>query len=574
MVKWNLEDIYLRKDKNILISDLKKKVNKFKSYRAKLNDNLSAEEFMKILKEKEKILEISVKLGAYSGLKLTENTSDSKANAEEVEISEICTELGNELIFFGLWFKKIPEKQAKKYIDSSGKYHYLLKRIRMFKDHTLKEKEEQIINIKDLNGVDAITRFYDMITNKFVFDFEGKKLSQEEINQYKQSYDRKKRKLAYDLVLKRYGEEEVLGEIYKTIANDWRSENLKLRHYKSPINVRNKYNDIPDKAVQALLNVVKKNVKTFQEYFRLKQKICKLTNFDRYDLYVPYSEKETKYPYDKSKKIVLETYDMFSKDAYRYAKKIFDEQHIHSEIQKNKRSGAFCYSILKDMTPYIMLNHVDKLNDLFTMMHEIGHGIHSICAREQTQFTFHSALPLAETASIFGENLLAHRLLKEADKKEKISILLKMLDGQYASIQRQAYFVMFEEKAHELVSKNATVNELDLAYIKNLKEQFGIIKVDNVFKHEWKYIPHIFHTPFYCYAYSFGNLLVLALYKMYEEEGEKFVPKYLKILSYGGSESPEKILKEVGIDITKESFWQKGYDIIKEEIKELKKIVG
>ncbi len=571
MPTWNLSHIYKPEEKDKLISELKAKVNNFKKFRDKLKD-LSEEEFMKILKEKEQILELASKLGGCASLKLSENTASSEANADMVLIDELTTDLSNEMLFFSLWFKELNKEQAEKYIKSSEKYHYLLERIRAFKDYTLKEKEEQIINLKDLTGVDSSTRFYDIISNKFTYIFEKKELTLAEINQYKQSIDRKQRILSYDIVFNKYAEnQEVLGEIYKSITNDWKNENIKLRKFKTPIQVMNLSNDIPDKAVEALLNVIKKNVNLFQEYFKLKAKICKIQNFDRYDLYAPYKESEKEYSYEESKEITLEVFKNFDEKTYNLAKKIFDQEHIHSDIQKGKKSGAFCHSILKDIIPYIMLNHVGKLNDVFTMMHELGHGIHSLAAKEQTNFTFHASLPLAETASIFAEMLLAKKLLKESDREEKISILLKLLDSQYASIQRQGYFVIFEKDAHDQIAKGATVEELNKLYLENLKEQFGDIEINEVFQHEWKYIPHIYHTPFYCYAYSFGNLLVLALYKMYEEDKD-FVPKYMKILSYGGSEPPETILKEVGIDITKESFWEKGFEIIKEEIEELKKL--
>lgn len=207
------------------------------------------------------------------------------------------------------------------------------------------------------------------------------------------------------------------------------------------------------------------------------------------------------------------------------------------------------------------------------MMHEFGHGIHSLAAHNQTNFTFHSALPMAETASIFGEMLLAQRLLKEGSKDDKIAVLVRLLDNQYASIVRQAYFVLFEIAAHEAVQKGATVPELNTIYLNNLKDQFGRIKIADVFQHEWKYIPHIYHTPFYCYAYAFGNLLTLALYRMYEKEGKAFVPKYLKLLSYGGSKAPGDMLKELSVNIESESFWQQGFDLIEEELDELKKLV-
>jgi oligoendopeptidase F len=573
MPKWNLTNIYNPKFEQKLLSELKEKTEEFRKFRKKLNKNLSTKNFIEILKKNEKITELCSKLSIYKELKLCENTADPKANAEETKISQLCAEIGNQIIFFGLWFKKIPEKQAQKYIKNSGKYRYFLKRIRDFKKNTLKEKEEQIINLKNLSGTEAASKFYDIITNKFTFKFKNKEMTLEEINQFKQSSIRKERKEAYKIIFEKYKENhEILGEIYKTITNDWRNENIKIRNFKNPLNVRNKGNDISDEIVQKILSVIKEKIQIFQEYFRIKAKICGIKNFNRYDIYAPYKKTNEKYTYEESKKIVLETYKEFSKEAYVLAKKIFDEKHIHSEVQKNKRSGAFCCSVTKEITPYILLNHTEKINDLFTMMHEIGHGIHSLKAKDQTNFTFHSSLPLAETASIFGENILAKKMLKNCRKDEKISILIKLLDSQYASIARQAFFVMFEEKAHDIIEKGANTDELNKEYLKNLKEQFGKIKVDEIFQNEWKYIPHIYHSPFYCYAYSFGNLLVLALYKMFEEEGEKFIPKYMKILSYGGSESPENILNEVGIDITKKNFWEKGFEIIQEEIEELKRL--
>ena len=209
------------------------------------------------------------------------------------------------------------------------------------------------------------------------------------------------------------------------------------------------------------------------------------------------------------------------------------------------------------------------------MMNEFGNGIHHMLSRQQTEFTFHSCLPLAETASTFGELLLSRRLLAEAKtKQEKIAILLHLLDGHYASIVRQAYFVLFEIEAHAKIATGATFVDLNKLYLSLLKEQFGTaVKVDPLFAHEWKYIPHIYHSPFYCYAYTFGELLVLSLFALYEQEGASFVPKYLQILSSGGSRSPVDILAEVGIDISQKRFWEGGFRVIAEELAELQRLL-
>jgi len=553
MAVWNLDDIYSFKDTDKVISGLNSAVDEFARQRENL-DSRSAEAFMSLLKKKEHISELMNRLAGYAELWFTENTSDSERTSHRAKIYDIIADAENRILFFDLWFMHLDDKKAEEFIKNSGKYHYVLERKRAFKPYSLKEREEQIINLKDLTGSEALTKLYDMTTNKFKFDWHGKMLSQEVVRQFFQSPEREERKSAYEVVLSKYGDnQDVLAEIYKELVSDWRNENVKVRGFSSPISVRNLSNDIPDVAVEALLSVIRKNVSLFQEYFALKKEVLGLK--DRFDLYAPYSSDVKEYPYEESKKMVLDTYKRFDDKAYELARMIFDECHVHSDIVDNKRTGAFCFTVLKDITPYIMLNHVGKLNDLFTMMHEFGHGIHGLMGRGQTQFTFHSALPLAETASVFGEMLLAQRLLKEAGDEEKVAVLMKMLDSQYATIIRQAYFILFEIDAHKMIAEGATLGELNKLYFDNLKEQYGdVLPPDELFMHEWKYIPHIYHTPFYCYAYAFGNLLVLALYKMYEEQGKDFVPKYMKILGYGGSESPAKILEELGIDITKEEF--------------------
>jgi len=231
--------------------------------------------------------------------------------------------------------------------------------------------------------------------------------------------------------------------------------------------------------------------------------------------------------------------------------------------------------ITPKITPYVLLNHKGNIRDVFTMAHELGHAVHDQLTNKHSILTAHPPLTLAETASVFGEMLLFDNLMKNTkDKKVKKTLLMQKLDDTYATIIRQAYFVLFETQAHNMVAEGkADLNTLNAAYLDNLKEQFGnSLTIADEFKYEWTSIPHIYHTPFYCYSYAFGNLLVLALYERYKKEGKTFVPKYLKILSYGGSENTARILKEIGIDIESEKFWQSGFDLVKEMVEELKEL--
>jgi oligoendopeptidase F len=577
MVKWNLGDIISSLDDKSLkkyISNIEKEVKKFESYRSRLRKDISPKDVVEILEHSEKMGALSGRLSAYIGLKLSEDTSSHKYNALGSKLDQLGADWGNRTMFFGLWWKSLDEQNAKRILEGVGNYKHHLKSSRKFKKYMLKENEEKIINIKDVTGAGAISNIYDIITNAYTFDFKNKKgLSQAEIVEKVRDKDPANRKLAYDTVLGRYHKEEsVLGEIYRNIVLDWSNEGLKLRKYKSSISIRNLGNDLTDESIEALLNVCKKNVNIFQDYFKLKAKIIGMKKLRRYDIYAPIKGSKKKIGYPEAVKTVLGVFDKFDSGFANLARKVIDEKHIHSEIQKGKRSGAFCYSITPSITPYVLLNYVGSYNDVSTLAHELGHAVHSLLARKNNLFDFHAPIPLAETASIFSEMLLEEKLLASGlSKNERINLLATQLDGIYASVIRQAYFVIFEKKAHEMIEHGATIGEMNKTYFDTLKEQFGnAVSLPKVFEHEWKYIPHIYHTPFYCYGYAFGNLLVLSLFNMYKQEGNSFIPKYLKILSYGGGEVPEKILNEVGINIRDEKFWQGGFNLVRELVENLK----
>ena len=280
------------------------------------------------------------------------------------------------------------------------------------------------------------------------------------------------------------------------------------------------------------------------------------------------------YDFDKATKMVFDSFDAFSPQVGKLARRVLDENHLDSEVRKGKQSGAFCASIVPEMTPFVKLNYQGHADDVATMAHELGHAIHSMLAAHHSVFTFHSSLPLAETASTFGEMMLVDRLLaEEKDESVRRDMLFRQVDDSYATIMRQVFFALFEKQAHEMVAQNASVDEMSAAYMENLKEQFGdAVDVSDEFKWEWVSIPHIYHTPFYVYAYAFGQLLVLSLYKQFKAEGEAFKPRYLKILSSGGSEAPAKILAEAGIDIRSAAFWQGGFDVVAGLVDELEKL--
>jgi len=294
----------------------------------------------------------------------------------------------------------------------------------------------------------------------------------------------------------------------------------------------------------------------------------------RYDLYAPVAESEKTYDFNTGVRLTLEAFADFNPRVAELAVKVFEDNHIDSEVRKGKEDGAFCASVVPGHTPYVKVNYQGKADDIATLAHELGHAIHAMLAFKHNVFTFHSALPMAENASTFAEMLLVDRLLEvEDDPAVRRDILFSQVDDAYATIMRQIFFAMFEVTAHGMVAEGATVDQICEAYYQNLEKQFGdAVALSEEFKWEWVSIPHFMQVPFYVYAYSFGQLLVLSLYKQYKEEGESFKPRYIKILEAGGSASPVDICAEAGLDITQAAFWQGGFDVIKEMVDALEAI--
>ena len=563
---WDLSDI---KPKSIDAAKvvIEKKTKRIESQRSKLTNNISTKNFMSVVKDLEDLRQDCEKLGVYAHLRFSEDSTNQKALAEMSQVESFLTKIGNKLLFLTIWFKELPEKKMNQLIKGSGKYHYYFETLKRTKKYTLKENEEKIINIKDNTGVSALNNLYNILTASFVYEFQGRKRTQEEMTTFVRSSNPKIREQAYRVLLKPYHDSKtVIGEIYKNIINDWREENVSLRGFKNPINVRNQGNDLPDSAVDALLNVARKNQPLFQRFFEIKRKRLGLKKFRRFDLYAPLQQEKQVIAYDQAVKLVLETFEDFSPDFVAAARQIISKNHVHSTVQKGKRSGAFCCAATLHHSPYVLLSYTGKFRDVSTLAHELGHGVHMTLSQKQTEFTMDACLPLAETASIFSEMLLSEKVMKSNPKAAKEMIFTK-LDDLYASIIRQAGFIEFEKKAHQLILEGKTTDEIAKVYLQDLKLQLGSrVVVDDIFAYEWTYIPHIFHTPFYCYAYAFGNLLTLALYEMYKEKGAGFSEKIVEMLSLGGGESPIQIAKVVSADITSEQFWQKGFDVIEKMI--------
>ena len=560
------------------IKRLDSQVSKFESLRSTLCPDMPGKAFLDILSLNEAIAKDSAKLSAYAYLWFSENTKNLEARAFKTKVEERLTALQNRILFFDLWWQTVDEANATRLMESAGDVRYFLESIRRYKPHTLSEAEEKIINLKNTTGRHAVNTLYDVLTNglTFTLTIKGKRktLTREQLSMYVRSPEANVREAAYREMYRVFaGQHDVLGEIYTTLVNDWKSENIELRKFASPIAARNLGNDVPHDAVDALLNACAKNASIFQDYFRIKARICEIRPMSRYHLYAPHRTERKRYRYPDAVRMVLEAYQTFSPRMADQAKRVLSERHVDARTIPGKLGGAYCYSVLPGFTPYVLLNYTGEARDVATLAHELGHAVHAMMASDHSVFTFHSTLPLAETASVFGERLLSEALLaQESSKAVKQGLLLAQLDDIYATVLRQAYFILFEKSAHQMVAQGGTVKDLADVYLAGLRQQFGkAVKVPDEFRWEWLTIPHIFGSPFYCYAYSFGNLLVLALYRRYKQQGAAFVPKYLDLLAAGGSKSPETILTDVGVDMRSEAFWQSGFDTIRDMVVELER---
>ena len=559
-------------------------VSAFEARRADLHPGMEPATFLEILRQYEALLEKTGILGGYASLWFYADTSSQEALAFRNRVNTVMTSAGNRILFFTLWWRALSDEEAERLLpegeDTADQLHYL-RDLRRLKPFTLDEKSEQIINLKDENGIGAVRTIYSMLTNRLEFklevDGEAMTLTRDGLMAYAFSPRPEVRAAAYQELYRVYaGEATILGQIYTNRVRDWHDEHVTLRGYPSPISVRNVDNDIPDQAVQVLLDVARENAPIFQRYFRLKAGWLGMARFGmdrlrRYDIYAPLATSDRTIEYPEAVRSVLETFHEFHPSFAQMAERVFAENHLDGEIRKGKRGGAFCSTVLPRFTPWVLVNYTGRVRDVATLAHELGHAIHSMLAEHHSLLTQHSSLPLAETASVFGEMLMTDRLLREeADPLARRELLAAAVDDVYATVLRQAYFVMFEQEAHEAVLAGRSTEEICELYMGKLVEQFGdSVEIAPEFRYEWLSIPHIYSTPFYCYAYSFGQLLVLALYRRFQEEGEAFKPGYLRLLAYGGSARPEEILREAGIDVSDRGFWQGGFDLVKERIDEM-----
>ena len=576
-IRWDLSDLYAAHDDpriDLTIKDCHARAERFADrFRALIQDRetLTAESLLQGLRELEIIFESLGRVGTYAGLLYAADTAKPEYQDLTQRVEQRSTEVRNLLLFFELEWLKLDDTIASRLMadPTLEAYRHYLKSLRRHRPHTLTELEEKVINDRDNTGRNAFGRLFSEITSSLTFSFEkqGEKadLNLSQILSLLHEPDRGLRQSAMETLyngLSQHG--QVLTFIYDTLIQDQLTMD-RLRSYPDPMAQRHLFNEIDGAAVKTMMAVVEENYGLAHDYFRLKAKLLTLPRLALYDQYAPVGKEVKPFPYQQARQVILAAFDAFDPKFRQAAAEFFDKNWIDAEIRKGKRGGAFCASPSPQLHPYILCNYDDNLRDVMTVAHELGHGLHGSLSRKQSYFNYDTPLTTAETASVFGEMLVFDYLLEhQTDPEVQIALLAGKIEDIFATVFRQNVLTRFEEKAFAArTEKRLTPDALGTLWLEANGKYYGdAVEMPDGYRWGWSYIPHFIHSRFYCYSYVFGQLLVLALYRMYKDEGKSFVPKYLALLEAGGSDSPEALLRPLGVNIHKPEFWQKGFEEI------------
>ncbi len=585
---WDLETIFPITEFDKRFANLEKDLGYFtKSYKKAIPD-MTPLGFKALVKQYENLVDQLIRLYARAFLWEETDQKSEEAKFYKSRIKNLMVHFDDDTRIFFLWLKGkaigdfpvLDDAQAAKLFKETENLKYFLNRERELAKHSLDNEKESIIANKDIMGINALLDLRGLIEtgHQFVLKIDGKRKiinTSSELSKYYQSSDASVRKQAYNALLNYYKSDVTkYFAIYEAVVKNWDYES-KLRNYSSAINMRNVSNDISDKVIENLLTVCRSNRGMFQEFFKLKAKMLGLKKLTRFDLYAPLpKDKQITLSFSAAWDLVQKVLGDFDVEFLAAAQKVVNEKHLDVFPEKNKMSGAFCMTVTNKLTPYVMLNYTNTERDSMVLAHELGHAVHAVLASQQSIIVQDAPLPLAETASTFAEMLMFEKLYADAKtKEEKRTLLFTKISDTYATILRQNYFVLFELEAHKAIPNGIKLEDFNNIYLDNLKEQFGdSVEIDPIFKYEWAYIPHIVNSPFYCYSYSFGELLALALFNNYKKVGKPYINIIKQVLSAGGSKDPIKLLKDQGVDVTSAEFWQSGFDYLNTWIRELKKL--
>lgn len=565
-MKWNLNIFF----KNEIEADnfgknLEQTAKKFNQKYNKNLEQLSDGDFLSSLKEYESISENIAKIMTYAYLSFAINTTNGAMLAK---YEEICTKIEEELLFFMIEFNEISKEQQDSFMEHCGSYQYFLNLVAKQKIHQLSFLEERILLRTSNTGANAFARLFDESISRLKFNFRGEDLSEEDILSKLLDANRDvRRDAALSLSQTLEENQHLLIYIYNMIRADLKTE-CELRDYELPESSRHESNQIEKASVDALINASEASFDLVSKFYEKKREILGFDKLYDYDRYSPISG-DSKFAFEEAKTIILSAFTKFSPLFGSLAKKAFDENWCDVFPAENKQSGAFSHSATSDTHPFILLNFTNRRRDVFTLAHELGHAIHQFLSYKAGFLNSQTPLTTAETASVFCEMLVFEWIKNQASLEEKQGLLAGKIEDIFSTLYRQINFTTFERRIHEFNGEisSETINQI---WLEESKKMFGnSLVLNDYYKIWWSYIPHFIHTPFYCYAYGYAQLLVLALFSLYKSgKCENFVDIYTKFLTLGGSKSPKELVEMFDFNINGEEFWQIGIEEIKNLVNE------
>jgi oligoendopeptidase F len=522
--------------------------------------------------ELEAIHELVGKAGSYASLKFATDTADPARGALLQRMQERATELETKLLFFELEWAALGDERAEELLATEGLdfcAHYL-RSARRYRPHLLSEPEEKILAEKSISSQSAWGRLFGELVSALQVSLDGDQASLDVALSRLQAPDREVRRSAAEAVSATLEPGlRTRSFIYNTLAHDKAVED-RLRRYPHWLASRNLSNEASDESVMALIEAVRARFDIPQRWYRLKAQLLGVDRLADYDRAAPVLPEEVTFSFAEARELVLDTYESFSPVAGSIARRFFDERWVDAPVREHKRGGAFCAYTVPSVHPYVLLNFTARRRDVLTMAHELGHGLHAALAQHQGVFHQSTPLTLAETASVFGETLVFGRMLERAENDDqRLSLLAERIDGAIATVFRQMAMNRFEHLVHTGRRSHGelSVDRVNELWVQSQAELFGdSVEITDGYKMWWSYVPHFINTPGYVYAYAYGQLLALSAYSRFLQEGEPFVPRYLELLSAGGSRSPEELGAIVGIDLADPGFWDSGLALVEEQL--------
>ncbi len=518
------------------------------------------------------LYELIGKAGSYASLRFATDTAEPARGALLQLVQEKATEIETLLLFVELEWAAVPDGPAEALLagDELAFCAHYLRSARRYRPHLLSEPEEKILAEKSIASGGAWSRLFGEQTASIRVELDGEQQSLEVALSRLQSPDRELRRTVAEAVTAALTPGlRTRAFIYNTLLYD-KSVEDRLRAYPHWLAGRNLANEASDASVMALIEAVRGRFDIPQRWYRLKAKLLGIERIADYDRAAPVLPQEITFSFGDAREMVLDTYHAFSPAAGALAQRFFDERWVDAPVREHKRGGAFCSYTVPSVHPYVMLNFTARRRDVLTMAHELGHGLHAALAQPQGVFHQSTPLTLAETASVFGETLVFGRLLDAAGSDDdRLSLLAERIDGGVATVFRQMAMNRFEHLVHtrRRTEGELSVDRINASWVESQEELFGdSVQITDGYHSWWSYVPHFINTPGYVYAYSYGQLLAMSVYKRYAEEGDGFVPRYLELLAAGGSRGPEELAAIVGIDLADPGFWDSGLQLIDDQL--------